>query len=42
MRLAFATKDEAIAYAEKHGFHYHVVPAPPVKLKLQAYADNFR
>jgi ETC complex I subunit conserved region len=42
VRLAFDTKDEAIAYAEKHGFAYHVVPAPPVKLKLQAYADNFR
>jgi hypothetical protein len=42
VRLAFATKDEAIAYAEKHGFGYHVVPAPAIKLKLQAYADNFR
>ncbi len=42
VRLAFPTREAAIAYAEKHGFHYHVVPAPPVKLKLQAYADNFR
>ena len=42
VRLAFATKDEAVAYCEKHGFDYHIVPAPPVKLKLQAYADNFR
>ena len=42
VRLAFATKEQAIAYAEKHSFAYHIVPAPPVKLKLQAYADNFR
>jgi hypothetical protein len=42
VRLSFATKDDAIAYAEKHGLAYHVVPAAPVSLKLQAYADNFR
>ena len=40
--LAFATKEAAVAYAGKHGFDYRIVPAPPVKLKLQAYADNFR
>ena len=42
VRLAFETKDEALAYATRNGFDTHVVPAPPVKLKLQAYADNFR
>ena len=42
VRLAFATKDAAIAYCEKHGFDYHIVPAAPLKLKIQAYADNFR
>jgi hypothetical protein len=42
VRLAFATREEAVAYAEKYELDYHVVPAPPVKLKLQAYADNFR
>ena len=42
VRLNFATKDDAIAYATKHGLDYHVVPAAPVSLKLQAYADNFR
>ena len=42
VRLAFATRQAAIAYAESHGFDYHVVPAPPVSLKIQAYADNFR
>jgi hypothetical protein len=42
VRLSFANKGDAIAYAEKHGLAYHVVPAAPVALKLQAYADNFR
>jgi len=42
VRLSFKTKDDAIAYAEKQGFDVHVVPAAPVSLKLQAYADNFR
>jgi len=38
----FATKDAAIAYCDKHGLAYSVIPASPVRLKLQAYADNFR
>ena len=42
VRLGFASKDDAIAYATKHGLEYHVVPAAPVSLKIQAYADNFR
>lgn len=42
VRLSFAAKEDAIAYAEKHGMAYHVVPAAPVSLKIQAYADNFR
>ena len=42
VRITFANKDAAIAYCDKHGLGYHVVPAAPVKLKIQAYADNFR
>jgi hypothetical protein len=42
VRLSFDTKDEAIAYATRKGFDIHIVPAPPVALKLQAYADNFK
>ena len=42
VRLTFDTKDEALAYATAKGFDVHLVPAPPVKLKIQAYADNFR
>jgi hypothetical protein len=42
VRLTFPTKEAAIAYCDKHGLSYHLVPAPPVRLKIQAYADNFR
>ncbi|MGE3420393.1 MAG: ETC complex I subunit [Bradyrhizobium sp.] len=42
VRLSFATLEEAQAYAAKNGIAAHVVPAPQPKLKLQAYADNFR
>ena len=42
VRLTFATKEGAIAYCDKHGLDYHLLPAPPVRLKIQAYADNFR
>ncbi len=42
VRLAFDSREEAVAYALKKGFDIHVVPAAPVALKLQAYADNFR
>ena len=42
IKLTFATREEAIAYAERNGIADHVVPATPVKLKIQAYADNFR
>ena len=42
VRLSFKSREDAIAYAEKHGIAYHVVPAPRTSLKIQAYADNFR
>ena len=42
VRLRFDTKEEAVAYATRKGFDIHLVPAAPVSLKLQAYADNFR
>ena len=42
VRMTFDSKDAAIAYASRHGLDYHLVPAPPVSLKIQAYADNFR
>jgi hypothetical protein len=42
VRLTFDSSEAAIAYATRHGLAYHLVPAQPVRLKLQAYADNFR
>jgi hypothetical protein len=40
--LSFSSLDEAKAYAERYGIVANVIPTPPRKLKLQAYADNFR
>ena len=42
VRMTFDSKESAVAYATRHGLEYHLVPAAPVRLKLQAYADNFR
>ena len=42
LRLSFDSKAEALAYAAARGLEVYLVPAPPVQLKLQAYADNFR
>jgi hypothetical protein len=42
VRLTFPTSEAAIAYCDKHCLDYHLLPAPPVRLKIQANADNFR
>ena len=42
VRMTFGSKDAAIAYCGKHGLQYHVIPAAPERMKLQAYAYNFR
>jgi hypothetical protein len=42
VRMTFSSKKAAVAYCERHGLGYHVVPAAPVRMKIQAYADNFR
>lgn len=42
IKLRFETKEAAIAYAEKHGLAYTVLPVQERALKLQSYADNFR
>ena len=39
---AAESKEAAIAYCDRHGLDYHLVPASPVRMKIQAYADNFR
>ena len=42
VRITFPSKGAAIAYCDKLGLSYHIIPAAPARLKLQAYADNFR
>jgi len=42
VRLKFKTCEAAQAYAKKYGIAAAVHSTPPRKLKLQAYADNFR
>ena len=40
--LKFPDAAEAKAYAERYGIEAEVHATPPRRLKLQAYADNFR
>ena len=42
LRLGFTTRDEALAYAEREGLEVEIIPTPTRRLKIQAYADNFR
>ncbi len=42
VQLKFATLADAQAYAAKYGIDAVVHTVPPRRLKLQAYADNFR
>ena len=42
VRMSFASKEAAVAYAEKHGIAYDINEPSPNRLKLKSYADNFR
>lgn len=42
LQLRFPSKEAAVAYAGKCGIDAVVHEPPPRRLKLQAYADNFR
>ena len=42
VKLVFPSLEAARAYAERNGIDVHVVPPAEAKLKIQAYADNFR
>jgi hypothetical protein len=42
VQLKFETREAALAYAEAQGLTVEIVPLGPRRLKLQAYADNFR
>lgn len=42
VRLAFDTKEEAIAYAEQNGIPYRVFEANPRGFIKKSYAENFK
>jgi hypothetical protein len=42
VRLAFPTREEAVAHAERNGWTYTLVAAHDRRLRPKAYADNFR
>ena len=40
--LRFDSKEEAVAYAEKHGIEYQVFEPKTQRRSIKAYADNFK
>ena len=42
VQLTFETKEEAVAFAEKHGLAYRVEEPQEAKFRPKSYADNFR
>jgi hypothetical protein len=43
VKLSFPTKEEAIAYCEREGLAYHLLPEAPVaKAIKKSYSDNFK
>ncbi len=42
VKLTFENREEAVAYAEKHGIAYDVELPQERRVKPKAYADNFR
>ncbi len=41
VRLSFETRDEAVAYAQKHGIAFQIFEPKEPKKIIKAYADNF-
>jgi len=42
LTLRFPTKEDAIAFAERHDIRYRLEPPPHATVKPKSYADNFR
>jgi hypothetical protein len=40
--ITFDTLEQAQAYAARNDIDYHLVPPATQKLRIQAYADNFK
>ncbi|MBB5518695.1 ETC complex I subunit [Amphiplicatus metriothermophilus] len=41
VRLSFASREEAVAYAERHAIPYVIEEPHPLAQRPKAYADNF-
>ncbi len=41
IRLQFETREEAVAYAQKHGIPFEILVEKSPKRIVKAYADNF-
>jgi hypothetical protein len=41
VRLMFDTRDEAVAYAQRHGIPFEVIAPTQHRKTVRAYADNF-
>ena len=41
VRLTFDTKEEAIAYCERHGIAFQLFEPEQVKRRIMSYSDNF-
>jgi len=42
IKLKFATKEDAVAYAERNGLAYAVFKPREPKRRIMAYSDNFK
>ncbi|MEQ9144947.1 MAG: ETC complex I subunit [Parvibaculaceae bacterium] len=42
VKMKFDTKEQAVAYAEKHGIAYQVAEPKKHKPSIKAYSDNFK
>jgi hypothetical protein len=41
LRLGFETKEEAVAYCERHGIPYQLAEPKPAVHRTMSYSDNF-
>lgn len=42
LKVSFATREEAIRFAEKHGYNYELRDEQSTKFVKKVYADNFK
>ena len=42
VQLHFASKEEAVTYADRHGIEYEICLAQSMRVRPKAYADNFK